>query len=155
MIKTILLVLVTVVIVFSEKPVSAQSQDACAIWLCLPGGFPSGCGGAYSEFKKRLKKGREPLPKLSSCTNEGTSGRYQMGVEYFEQCKEGYQLEVKGARHQYGGRFSSFESAECKTPGCSPNSYRQCDSYDAVHRPKPHYIDIWVNGAGLGRYFYQ
>ena len=31
----------------------AASQDECAIWLCLPGGFPEGCGGAYSAFKCR------------------------------------------------------------------------------------------------------
>ncbi len=47
---------------------NSASQDACAIWICLPGGFPSECSGAYSEFKKRIKKGRDPLPRLSSCT---------------------------------------------------------------------------------------
>ena len=34
--------------------VQAASEDECAIWLCLPGGFPSGCGGAKSAMLKRL-----------------------------------------------------------------------------------------------------
>lgn len=39
-------------------PESQASNDDCAIWLCLPTGFPSGCGGAKSAFKKRIKKVR-------------------------------------------------------------------------------------------------
>ena len=45
----------------------AVSQDECAIWLCLPSGFPSGCGAAKSAMKHRLKHGRSPLPNLASC----------------------------------------------------------------------------------------
>ena len=43
------------VFVLSPSSGYSASQDACAIWICLPGGFPSGCSGAYSEFKKRIK----------------------------------------------------------------------------------------------------
>lgn len=45
----------------------AASQDECSIWLCLPGGFPNGCGGAKSAMKHRLKKGKSPLPSFASC----------------------------------------------------------------------------------------
>lgn len=51
----------------------AASQDECKIWLCLPGGFPSGCGGAESAMKGRVKKGKSPLPAFSSCTADGSS----------------------------------------------------------------------------------
>ena len=37
------------------KPAFAASQDECAIWLCLPGGFPQGCGAAHSAMIKRIK----------------------------------------------------------------------------------------------------
>lgn len=46
----------------------AESQDDCAIWLCLPAGFPGGCGGAYSAFKDRIKHFRPPLPDFASCS---------------------------------------------------------------------------------------
>ena len=47
----------------------AASDDECAIWLCAPSSFPSPyCNGAYSAFKKRIKKGKSPFPSFSSCT---------------------------------------------------------------------------------------
>lgn len=48
-------------------PSKAASQDECSIWLCLPGGFPSGCGGAKSAMKNRIKKGKSPLPNFGEC----------------------------------------------------------------------------------------
>ncbi|MGD6739528.1 conjugal transfer protein [Photobacterium leiognathi subsp. mandapamensis] len=47
--------------------VSAASQDECAIWLCLPTGFPSGCDDAKRAFTKRIKKLKPPLPNIASC----------------------------------------------------------------------------------------
>jgi len=143
-IKAIFFICAIISINLSENIAKAASQDACAIWLCLPGGFPQGCSGAYSEFKSRIKKGRDPLPKLSSCTNDGTSGSYQMGYENFEPCNEGYELDIENARFRYGGGIQSYSKAECVTAGCSPYSYRACSRYDAVPRPKPRYIQIWV-----------
>lgn len=28
---------------------NAASQAECSIWLCLPGGFPAGCGAAIRQ----------------------------------------------------------------------------------------------------------
>lgn len=53
--------------------VQAATEDECAIWLCLPSGFPSGCGAAKSAFKKRIKKLKPPLPNILSCLAEGSS----------------------------------------------------------------------------------
>lgn len=52
--------------------VSASSEDECAIWLCAPAGFPSPeCNAAHSIFNKKIKKGKNPFPSLSSCTEDG------------------------------------------------------------------------------------
>lgn len=45
----------------------AASQDECAIWICLPGGFPSGCGAAHSAMMDRIKDRKSPLPSFGSC----------------------------------------------------------------------------------------
>ena len=45
----------------------AASEDECAIWLCLPTGFPDGCSSAKSAFIKRVKKLKPPLPDFFSC----------------------------------------------------------------------------------------
>ena len=132
----------------------AASQDECAIWLCLPGGFPSGCERAYEEFVDRIKHGRPPLPDLASCTNEGkTNGRYEMGYELFEPCREGYVLlepepdDVSYRRH-----------AMCYQENCAPSHHGRndnyCPSYEALKRPKPRFVKMWVDREYLGQFFY-
>lgn len=153
-IKITLLVLTAVFFINSQNGYAA-SQNACAIWICLPGGFPSGCGGAYSEFKNRIKKGRNPLPSLSSCTTgpngEKVSGRYELGYERFEPCEDGYVL-----RERLQG-YRVVEGA-CYNQRCAPSEFQEnsyCENYAAILRPKPHFVKMWVNGDYLGQYFYQ
>lgn len=138
------------------RPTMAESQDACAIWLCLPGGFPQGCSGAYSEFKRRIKKGWSPLPDLASCSTgpngEKSHGRYEMGFERYFPCDEGFVLREK----QNDGAFL----AACYKQACAPQNYTQnddfrCESYQAKLRPKPHFVKMWIDGQYLGQYFYQ
>jgi hypothetical protein len=144
----------------------AASQDECAIWLCLPGGFPEGCGGAYSAFKKRLKNGKSPLPEFSSCavSLDGTSssGRYQMGVEQFEACPIG---------HMVIDRFSyslNQQARHCLAQRCvdqNPNAVTLlnqgfetnpiCPISYAAMRAQQHYIEMWVDQKYLGKFFYQ
>ncbi len=150
MYRLVLLALCSVVAM--PAPVKAESQDACAIWLCLPGGFPTGCGGAYSEFKHRIKKGKPPLPPLSSCTVDGkTDGHYQLGYEVWEECKAGYVL-----REDPNG--NGHKSAKCYEESCAPEEYRSdyfyCQSHEAVRRVKPNYVKMWVDGEYLGQFFY-
>lgn len=55
---------------------SQSKKNKCAIWLCLPAGFAQGCGGAKSEFRKRIRKGRSPLPSWSSCSAPNKNGNH-------------------------------------------------------------------------------
>lgn len=65
--KLILTTAICSLILPTSMPVSAASQDDCAIWLCLPTGFPSGCSKAKRAFVKRIKKFKPPLPNIVSC----------------------------------------------------------------------------------------
>lgn len=53
----------------------ATSDDECAIWLCAPAGFnvPE-CATPHKIFKRRIKKGKDPFPSLSSCSDNGDTG---------------------------------------------------------------------------------
>lgn len=149
------LCLVLVGIATSQKAYAA-SQDACAIWLCLPGGFPQGCSGAFNEFKHRIKKGKPPLPALSSCTVDGkTNGHYQLGIEPFEPCKQGYTLKTihqgYGRENQTGICYANSCVTRIYTP--IMNDYR-CVNYIAIPRPKPSFVKMWVDGKYLGQFFY-
>lgn len=55
-------------------PLKAASENECAIWLCLPGGFPSGCGAAHSAMIDRVKDFKPPLPSFSSCAVNPLAG---------------------------------------------------------------------------------
>lgn len=143
------------IFIFTATIVRAESQDACAIWLCLPGGFPQGCGGAYSEFKHRIKKRKPPLPALSSCTVDGsTGGHYELGYEIWQPCKEDYVL-----REYYQSGSYRPNQANCYLNTCAPpvevrNEDQLCENYAAIRRPKPSYVKMWVNGDYLGQFFY-
>ena len=137
-----------------SKEIKAASQDACAIWLCLPAGFsPQECSGAYSEFRSRIKRGRPPLPDLSGCTtgpnSETVSGSYQLGIERFQPCEDGYVLRENEERNS---------EAMCYLERCAPEGFggddNSCRSYQAALRPKPSYVKMWVGGQYLGQFFY-
>ncbi len=69
----ILLSVFAIIFAFIE-PTPAASQDECAIWICLPSGFPSGCGAAKSAMRDRIKDMKSPLPNFSSCAVNPPSG---------------------------------------------------------------------------------
>lgn len=153
-ILSVFAVMVIISVLIHPKAYAASEAD-CAIWLCLPGGFPTGCSAAHSAFKKRVKKGRSPLPDLSSCTTgpngQQSSGHYQLGYEYFEPCKEGYALEQQNTNGSY------MMTGRCVLKQCSYGWGNQCaiqDSYAAIRRPSPSYVKMWVDGQYLGQFFY-
>ena len=80
--KSLILAAIIVVTAGLTQPAMAASQAECKIWLCLPGGFPSDCGDAHSAMKKRIKKGRAPLPPFHECTADSSSSMtYKMGTD--------------------------------------------------------------------------
>lgn len=158
--KYLLLAIVAVIftVTIDVPQARAASEADCAIWICLPGGFPSGCGAAHSAFKKRIKKGRPPLPPLASCTTgpngKGVNGSYQLGYEIFEACKEGYVLKESNN--------GMIRTGVCQKTQCSSSPYgfggynnrNSCDSYAAIRRAQPSYVKMWVDGDYLGQFWY-
>ena len=47
---------------------AAPSSDECAIWLCLPYGFPTGCSDARKAMERRLLNFQSPIPRWDSCS---------------------------------------------------------------------------------------
>ena len=139
---------------------NAASQDACAIWLCLPAGFPgSECSSAHSEFKHRIKKGKAPLPNLADCSsgpNGGYStGNYTLGYEPFVPCKQGYTLKTVSRGYGRGNQTGICYANTCASRIFTPvlNDYR-CTNYVATPRSKPSFVKMWVDGSYLGQFFY-
>ncbi|MBP9847404.1 MAG: hypothetical protein KBD43_15215 [Saprospiraceae bacterium] len=158
--KNIIIGLISMGFLFSDIPLAkADPQVACAIWLCLPGGFPTGCASAYSEFKHRIKKGKPPLPSLASCTTgpdgKSSSGSYQMGIEYFLSCKAGFKY------NKIPEGYADEIMCVPTHPKCNiREKYRggekvDCTSYHPERRKQTRFVKMWVDGQYLGQFFYE
>ena len=138
----------------SSKPALCASQAECSIWLCLPGGFPQGCGAAHGAMVQRIKNRKPPLPDFGACSQSG-SGSYQMGHEPFEVCKEGFEL-IINERNNSGHCVGQNTYMSCRDHTDVEIEYNdnRC-YYKAVKRPKPYFVEMWVSGDYLGKFFYQ
>lgn len=153
--RKLIIVILALQILFSAANAKASTEADCAIWLCLPAGFTTGCSAAYGAFMERIKRGRAPLPELSSCTTgprrEQVTGNYQLGHEIFEVCNEGYVLKES--------RENNFLISKCVLAQCALGRFEDwgalaCPSYDAVRRSKPSYVKMWVGSDYLGQFWY-
>ncbi|CAH1237667.1 conjugal transfer protein TraL [Vibrio harveyi] len=64
----------TLPLMLPSSAYAAPSQDECAIWMCLPTGFTTGCSGARKAFLKRVRKFKPPLPNFASCLMSSPAG---------------------------------------------------------------------------------
>jgi hypothetical protein len=136
----------------TAMPAHAASEAECAIWLCLPGGFPQGCSAAYSAFKRRIKKDLDPLPPFSSCAMGPSTGNYRMGYEQYMPCQEGY-----AQRNNFQSSTGTVRLA-CVVASCSQRQSfgaSRCDFYVPELRPDPNYVEMWVDGDYLGKFYWR
>jgi len=112
----------------SVAALTAQADDAhaydmdCKVILCLAGGFPAGCGDAYSYMIDRITRFPNPLPPFGFCamsdgseyTSHDVSYRYlHRGREAYD-CAEGMQLYCRrddDDRHQETAFCYKFKMA--------------------------------------------
>lgn len=133
----------------------AASQDECAIWICLPGGFPSGCGAAHSAMMDRIKDRKSPLPSFSSCAveEEGDNMTYTQGVAAY--------VPERRVCSRWGGKDSDFCIGGWVTKPAHYVRGTSCRRYDD-HGPRhpegcsstKRYIDVRGNGVMYGDSYY-
>lgn len=154
-----LLVLVTAVTigfapVGSTGEARAASESECAIWLCLPGGFPGGCEAAYSAMIARIKSLRPPLPQFTACSVEASSN----GMS-FDWGMAAYVPQRRVCTRSY----YSFDTEQCaewtdlpetyvKGTAChmTPDGDRQPAGCVATYR----YGDVFSHGVLMGQTYY-
>lgn len=124
----------------------AASNDECAIWLCLPTGFPSGCGGAKKAFLNRIKKRKSPLPSFSSCAVKESEIPHELIGDYKPSdltYKEGIAAKMPDGRHLDGQRCVKItrkgEVVTWKPYGCTAT-----DSW----------VQTYMDGKQYGEKFY-
>ena len=144
------------------NPVYSASESECSIWLCLPVGFPSGCGKAKSAFKKRIRKGKSPLPSFSSCVVNGGGG-LSSGDEGEITSKTGHAAYVPA--HERCGKWERvFTSWRCREWIPIPthtviDTYCKHDRENDTEEPKGcertiKYIQVYQNNQPYGEPYY-
>lgn len=154
-----------------------QSYDVgCAIWLCLPAGFPGDqCRAPHKEMLRRIKKGHFPLPTFGSCvkniTIKGLSVKGLNDSEFAAQYNDAalipahqectsykeetiytqYGPQKKQTCIEYGLSDASFVkdrqcNPNCGSTGCHPIPEGCTDTYK--------YIDVLIDGEVYGETYY-
>ncbi|HFU0229598.1 TPA: conjugal transfer protein [Vibrio parahaemolyticus] len=119
---------------------NAASEDECSIWLCLPTGFPSGCEGAKSAFKDRVKHLKSPLPGFIGCATQTSEHASEMTYQ------EGAAAKMPDGSYIDGTRCNHYWDA--------PNDKWRWEPHGCIGTY--YYIDTYEDGNLYGdRYYYQ
>ncbi|MGF1907624.1 hypothetical protein [Aliivibrio salmonicida] len=139
-----------------SPPLMAASDDACAIWMCLPTGFGEGCDGPHREFRKRTLKHQPAMPRWSSCQKETEVGPPVRDV-YTN--KTGVAAVIPAhtvcARHDKNGCLSSqyIEEKIIKDRQCRYNSKNGTRTPTGCSHTL-NYTEIYKNGFLFGKTAY-
>lgn len=91
----------------------------CQIWLCLPAGFPEGCGSALKAYRKRLRKGKAPMPPFASCAVGDDGKAASNGGDFtFREQRMRRIVDADGSVHFERGMSCNIKKDEW-IPGCS------------------------------------
>jgi hypothetical protein len=172
MIRSLLLGLIIIGIVGSAtfvKPVYAASQADCSIWLCLPFGFPSGCGDAKKAFKKRIKRFKPPLPHLSSCLIKSGGGNQSQEenissvdgkaawVPEYTQCKRWKERRYSDSSRRYCVEWKTIPTHVVENTTCRINY--NSDRHERSRTPTNcsqtiRYVRMLMDGTAYGETYY-
>lgn len=137
----------------------AASEDECAIWICLPGGFPSGCGNAHSAMKRRIKNHMSPLPNFGSCAQNPPKGSgshmsYQNGSVAYIPPRQVCTKWVNRHRNPRCVSWRQEPEKYIKNTVCRRNHKQQTTTPAGCTRTM-RYIDVLMEGKILGdTYFF-
>lgn len=163
--KISFIVIIASVLNFFSLPSMAASQDDCSIWLCLPTGFPSGCGKAKSAFKHRIKHLKPPLPSFTGCLlkkSEIPSGINIIENKTVMTAKDGYAAYIPSHR-VCTNYFNTKNGRRCINWVTIPESIRKNQSCRqlGLYQERPlgctktiRYVDTYQDGILYGETYY-
>jgi hypothetical protein len=141
--------------------VLAASQNECAIWICLPGGFPGGCAAAYSAMINRIDHFQAPLPDFGSCA-VGSSGTGDAGMTFqwgvaalvpaHQVCSQYSRL---GRDNEYCSSYTTVPAQYVRGTRCVHYSNRDGGNWTPYGCTETYYwVETYQNGQLLGQPYY-
>ena len=158
-------------------------ESECAIWLCLPGGFPEGCEAAKRSYVKRITSftgGHHPrrkftdLPRFDLCVDENPPGieDYNVGPDSVITWQGAYEVHMPAynvcTRWGYRGAQDNqvrYCAAVKTVPARTFESQEKYHEYSTIevgwreaethYAPTVHYTDVLVDGVKVGQRYYD
>ena len=118
--------------------IRSNRLNECSIWLCLPGGFGTGCGAARSAFIGRItdltgrgKRRYTDLPDFSLCVDTAP-GEAQVNANLAAQASVMTYRTESQAFIPAHRECTRLRSSSCHTSSCSGTSRRRCVAWKDV-----------------------
>lgn len=138
----------------SPEAAIAASEAECAIWICLPGGFPGGCEAAHSAMISRVKSLRPPLPPFEACSVEASSDgmTFKWGMAAYVPKRRVCARSYYGSDSQHCAEWADLPETYVKGTLCHMTSEgdRQPAGCVATYR----YGDVFSHGELMGKTYY-
>ena len=167
----------------ASSGIMKDRQNECAIWLCLPGGFPGGCEAAKSAFIDRITSftsGKHPrrkftdLPSFDLCVDENPEGieDFNVGPDSVITYNGAYEVHMPAyntcTRWSYRGS-GDYRVRYCAAVKTTPaktfesqekyHEYQTIEvgqrSYSSHYAPTTHYTEVLVDGKAVGQRHYD
>lgn len=163
--------------------IRSNREDECAIWLCLPGGFPGGCEAAKRAYIKRITDftgGKHPrrkftdLPRFDLCVDQNPPGieDYNVGPDSVITYQGAYEVHMPSynvcTRWGYRGAQDNqvrYCAAVRTVPARTFESQEKYHEYSTIevgwreaethYAPTVHYTDVLVDGVKVGKRYYD
>ncbi len=145
----------------SPSQAFAASDDECAIWMCLPTGFITGCSGAKKAFLKRIKHFKPPLPSFASCMVQSPASMPSQDTYTSDYGTAAYIPPLRQCTRKENTFKDTYECVEWET---IPEQYiknRRChiDNKNGIHTPRHctktyRYTEVYRNGQLFGETHY-
>lgn len=149
-------------------PAYAGGQAECAIWICLPGGFPAAglCPAAHAIMLTRIAEFKPPMPAWGSCSaGAAPNVDVSLGQDLYQECPAGTVEVRRRLRAEYVRQgIQPRYCAEPRVLHCLSNprlySWRQpswCSEssiFRAAGRREACYIDVRIQQAD-GTYYHH
>ncbi len=161
----------------------SDRTNECAIYLCLPAGFPGGCESSYSAYLKRIStftSGKHPqrkytdLPDFSLCEDPNPDGVEDFAVGDNSVITYQGAYEVHMPAYNTCTRWKYRDSGENQVRYCgavqttparvfeSGEKYHEYQTiavgqreYTSGYAPTRHYTMVLVDGEAVGERYYD
>lgn len=132
----------------------AASDAECAIWICLPGGFPGGCEAAHSAMIARVKSLRPPLPPFKACSVEASSDdmTFKWGMAAYVPQRQVCTRSYFRSDSQYCAEWKEMPATYVKGTSCQMTS--DGDRHPAGCVATYRYGDVFSHGVLMGQTYY-